>query len=57
MYFWRTTGQFPVHSVAKVKDVDDPETVPEPAMLAGAVTESFAAEAASDKLAVVAVVT
>jgi hypothetical protein len=40
-----------------VKDVDDDETLPEPAMLAGTLIESFAGEEASDTLAAAAVVT
>ena len=50
-------GQLPEHSVARVKDVDDSETVPEPATFVGLLIESFAPEAVSDKLAAVPDVT
>jgi len=45
------------HSVARVKDVDDSETVPEPATFLGVLIESFAPEAVSDKLTAVPDVT
>jgi len=50
-------GQLPEHPVARVKDVDDSETVPEPATFLGVLIESFAPEAVSDKLAAVPDVT